>query len=234
MQGGAGNITGFDIDDDGALVPIAGSTQPLSQANAGPAEVQFSPDGDQLVVTEKAANALVIYPVDDGVAQSGQVQPAAGTTPFGFAFTKRGNLIVSEAFGGAAGAGAVSSYALDDSDVQVISGSVANHQSAPCWIAITKNGRYAYAANTGSGTISGYRVERHGALALLNANGVTATTGAGSKPADLDFSHDDRYLYVLNGGNGTVGAFATQLDGSLTPVAGASGLPAGAAGLVAE
>jgi len=37
--GGAGNITGFTIEHDGELAAIAGSTQSLSSATAGPAEV---------------------------------------------------------------------------------------------------------------------------------------------------------------------------------------------------
>ena len=57
--GGAGNISGFRIARNGTLTPIAGSTQPLTSAVAGPAEIAFTPEGDQLVVTEKATNAIV-------------------------------------------------------------------------------------------------------------------------------------------------------------------------------
>src|SRR6266566_9824000 len=67
--GGAGNISGFTVGSSGGLTPIAGSTKSLSTATAGPAEVSFSPDGRQLVVTEKGTSLLDVYPVDkNGVA----------------------------------------------------------------------------------------------------------------------------------------------------------------------
>src|SRR5216683_7157135 len=40
--GGSGNISGFTIDVNGALTPLAGSTRPLSGPAVGPAQVAFS------------------------------------------------------------------------------------------------------------------------------------------------------------------------------------------------
>ena len=103
------NITGFRIHDD-ELVPLPGSTQPLSGSGVAPAQVSFSPRGDVLVVTEKAVNNIDTYTVGkDGLADGPTVHPSVGETPFGFEFGKRGTLIVSEAFGGAPDASAVSS-----------------------------------------------------------------------------------------------------------------------------
>ena len=228
--GGSGNITGFRVGADGTLTPLAGSTQPLSSAAAGPAQVQFSPDGRLLVVTEKATNMIDTYTVGaDGIAAGPISQPSAGSVPFGFAFDTRGRLIVSEAFG------AVSSYTVDAQGVLgVISASVPDHQRAPCWLVITKNGRYAYTANAGSDSISGYAVAPDGSLSLLDADGVTGLTGAGGHPIDMDLSQNSQYLYALNSGNGTIAAFRVQADGSLTSLTGAGGLPAGAVGLAAR
>jgi 6-phosphogluconolactonase len=229
--GGTANITGFWFDD-GELSPVAGSTQLLSQPSPGPAQVAFSPDGELLVVTEKATNTIDIFVVDDGVAQPAQSFPSAGVTPFGFAFDQRGRLIISEAAGGAAGAGTASSYEVtDEGGLEVISGAVPSGQGAPCWVITTRKGRYAYIANTGSGTISGYRISREGELRLLDADGVTAVTGEGSAPADLALSRNGRFLYVRNGGTGTIGAFAVGRDGSLSAIMESGGLPAGSAGL---
>src|SRR4029079_14381215 len=113
--GGSGNITGFNIGRHGTLTPISGSTRPLSGGATGPAQVQFSPDGDLLVVTEKTTNLIDTYTVDrHGIANGPTTHPSSGATPFGFAFSKRGTLIVSEAIGGTPGLSAVSSYDLDD------------------------------------------------------------------------------------------------------------------------
>ena len=56
--GHAANIAGFHIHDDGTLDAIAGSTRPLSGPSVGPAQVQFTPNGRQLVVTEKNTNLI--------------------------------------------------------------------------------------------------------------------------------------------------------------------------------
>lgn len=50
----------------------------------------------------------------------------------------------------------------------------------------------------------------------------------------MALSNKSRYLYVRNGANGTVSAFIVQVDGSLTPVAHAEGLPESAAGIAAR
>jgi 6-phosphogluconolactonase (cycloisomerase 2 family) len=97
---------------------------------------------------------------------------------------------------------------------------------------ITGDGRFAYTSNTGSGTISGYRLSRAGELGLLDPDGVTATTMAG--PIDLALTRNDRFLYSLDSGVGAISAFRVKADGSLAPLAGASGLPAGANGLAAR
>ena len=47
---------------------LENSSRPLSGTGTGPAEVSFSPDGRNLVVTEKATNLLDVFPVDsDGL-----------------------------------------------------------------------------------------------------------------------------------------------------------------------
>jgi hypothetical protein len=45
---------------------------------------------------------------------------------------------------------------------------------------------------------------------------------------------DGRYLYSLNAGDGTLGAFGVAADGSLHAIPGLSGLPAGINGLAAR
>ncbi len=226
--GAPANISGFRIED-GTLSPLAGSTRPLSASSPGPAEVAFSPDGGVLVVTEKSTNEIDTYTVDKrGLASGPTTFASNGATPFGFAFDKRGHLIVSEA-----GPGAVSSYSVsEDGILAVISPSViAVGQQAACWVAVTKNGRYAYTANAHSGTVTGYGVAQNGSLSLLNANGITGITGGA--PLDMGFSRDSQFLYVVNSGLHTINAFKVQGDGSLVSLANAGTLPASASGIAA-
>ena len=229
LVGDADNVTAF-LFFNGELSPLADSTRSLSAANTDPAQISFSRDGNVLVVTEKATNVIDTFTVnDDGLIDEHQQFASVGETPFGFAF-RRDALIVSEAFGGAANASAVSSYELaDDGSLQVISPSVPTTETAACWVVVTRNGHFAYVSNTGSDTLSGYNVSSDGSLSLLDADGVTGVTGLG--PIDIALSVNGHFLYSLNSGDGTISAFRVNHDGSLSSLSGVAGIPSGANGL---
>jgi 6-phosphogluconolactonase (cycloisomerase 2 family) len=231
LNAGSDNISGFRLRHN-RLQPIAGSTVPLSGKGTGPAQIAFSPSGDTLLVTEKATNKIVTYTVNDhGVASGPIVQNSNGQTPFGFAFDKRGRALVSEAFGGTASA--LSSYAVSrQGALRAISNSVdAKGQKAACWVAISRNGKFAYITNTATNTISSYAIERDGSLRLLSS--VAATTAAG--PIDMDFSDDGQTLFVLTAGGHAIQSYdIDRSTGALTAVATATGLPASANGLIAR
>ncbi len=231
--GDPGNITGFKLSKHRGLTLLRDSTRPLSGSGTGPAQVSFDPEGELLVVTEKNTNLIDTYEVrNDGRVSGPTTHPSSGATPFGFAFDERDHLIVSEAFGGAPGQSAVSSYEVDDGEVEPITPSAATTETAACWIVVTEDGRFTYTSNTGSGSISGYRINRKGELSLLDGDGRTGVTGPG--PIDMALSRASRYLYSLNSGDETISGFRVGDHGSLTPIGGASGLPDGATGLAAD
>lgn len=227
--GGDGNISGFSLGRHGNLGPIAGSTRPLSTTASAPAQVEFTPDGRQLVVTEKDANAISIFRVrHSGRAIGPIVNASAGMTPFGFAFDRRGHLIVSEAVGGAPGASAVSSYKVRrDGQLRTLSASEGTTQTAACWTVVV--GRFAYVTNTGSGTVSSYLIERDGEISLLDAD--AGLTGDGSMPIDAAVSDGGRFLYVLGDGTDEVTAFRVGKTGGLTNIDADGGLPSSSVGL---
>lgn len=225
----AANISGFRISG-GGLARIDGSTQPLSADQPGPAQISFDPSGKVLVVTEKGTNTIDTYVVTSGVAGAPSAQAAAGTTPFGFAFSESKHLVVSEAFGGAASAGATSSYVLSaDGTLSVKSGSVTSNQSAPCWVAVAKN--HAYVTNAASNTVTAYTIATDGSLSLVG-DGANGQTGMG--PIDLDATDGNDLLYTLNGREHTISVFAIGADGALTKKPDFKGLPEFAVGLVAR
>jgi len=219
-DGESGNISGFQIEEHGDLIPLEGSTQNLSNEGIGPApmpaQVSFTPSGDSLVVTEKGTNLIDLFEVDHGLAHSLRTFPSSGQTPFGFAFGHDDRLIVTEAFGGQPGISAVSSYKVEDQQVEVISPSVATTQTAACWVAITQNGKLAFISETGSSTVSSMRIGRDGQLSLIQA--VAGSTGDGSRPGDLDLTKNSQFLYVLSGGTNTISAFEVSKDGSLNSI----------------
>jgi 6-phosphogluconolactonase (cycloisomerase 2 family) len=243
-EGGSGNISGFRLGRAGDLVPLAGragdlvplagSTRPLSGGGVDPAQIAFSPNGRVLAVTEKNTNLIDTYTVNrNGLASGPQTHASAGMTPFGFAFSPRGHLIVSEAFGGAPDASALSSYFVGNgADLDLVSGSVGTTETAACWVVVTGNGKYVYTTNTGSASITGYRVGHDGSLTLLDADGKTGQTG--TTPIDVAISANSQFVYNLNAGSHSISAFRVNADGSLTSLPGIAGLPASANGLAAR
>ncbi|MGH2731469.1 MAG: lactonase family protein, partial [Actinomycetota bacterium] len=175
-----GTISGFNLSRAGGLSALGASTRSLIGGPASaPAQVAFDPSGDLLVVTEKGTNVIDVFPVgDDGRPGDPVRNESSGEVPFGFTFGGPDVLIVSEAANSAA-----SSYRVfPDATLQVISGSVLNGQIASCWAVVS--GSYAYVSNTGSGTITGYRIGADGSLSLLDPDGVTGVTGDNSVPID--------------------------------------------------
>ena len=221
-----GNIAGYKLDSEGELTPIAGSVQPLSGITA-PAQISFNPQGTVLVVTEKTTNKIDTYTVNgDGVASAPISHASSGNTPFGFAFSNRGTLIVSEAAGGT-----LSSYSVSNAgSLTTISGSVPDNQLAPCWVVVTETSKYAYTTNAHSGTISSYTVDRNGVIHLLQS--IAATTGSGD--IDMALTRNSGYLYVSIISSQSTQGYKVHDDGSLSWVTTITGVPAGADGLAAD
>jgi 6-phosphogluconolactonase (cycloisomerase 2 family) len=224
------NITGFQFAQ-GQLTPLPGSTRTLSADNTGPAQVSFTSSGDVLVVTEKTTSLIDTFSLaTDGSPNSPKVFASPAATPFGFAAGHQNRIFVSNAAGSS-----LSSYEITNGgDVEVISDAIPTLQKAACWVALTENNRFAYTANTGSGSISGYSVAPDGTIELLDADGRTGNPGDGSHPIDMALSNNSRFLYSLNTGNGTISAFQVGSDGSLHSVGTVSGIPATASGLAAH
>jgi len=226
LVGDKDNITAFSFAG-GKLTALANSTRALSADNTGPAQVGFTRDGNELVVTERLTSLVDTFVLgDDGLAQTSKTFASPGATPFGFDVGRKDRVFVSEA------AGSASSYNLsEDGDLAVITASASTKQKAPCWLILSHDGRFAYTANAGSGSLSGFSVSHTGALELITADGRTAVTGAGSHPVDLAQSNDGRFLYSLNNGNGTITGFRVEHDGSLQPVTVVNGIATSGAGL---
>ncbi|BDG03188.1 lactonase family protein [Anaeromyxobacter oryzae] len=226
--GGDGNIAGLRLDEDGALRPVPGSVLPLSAAGTGPAQIGFDASGRTLAVTEKASQTISLYRMgEDGRAAGPSPSPSAGATPFGFAFTRRDILAVSEA-----GGGSVSSYDLEGGELELVSATVSDGGRAPCWVVATSDGRRVFVANAGSGTVSSYLVDARGTLTLRDG---TAGVIPGGKALDTALSAGDRFLYVIDPNHQAIQAFTVAADGSLAPLGeAASDLPPQAVGLAAR
>jgi 6-phosphogluconolactonase len=117
--------------------------------------------------------------------------------------------------------------------LSVLDGSEPTQETVACWVVVTHDGRYAYATNMGSGTITGFSIAGNGDLTPLDDDGVTAGE-AGRAPLDAAISYHNRLLYVLNSGTDQINGYAIEDDGSLTPLSNPVDVPDGSNGLAAR
>ena len=137
-------------------------------------------------------------------------------------------MIVSNAEMGAAGAGTGTSYIIrDNGKIRDINGARPNYQSAPCWVAIAKYGRFAYMTNTASNSVSSYYVAPWGGLYLVESD--AGETGKG--PLDIVVAANNYYVYALNSGTHDISGFHRMFFGKLGALSTTKGLPAPATGL---
>ena len=232
LNTGEPSLAGFRLGG-WKVQPLAGSRRELA-AGTDPAQVGFSPDGARLVVTQRGTNAIAVYPVlEAGQLGTPLVQPSSGPTPYGFALTKGGGLVVTEAFGAQAGKAAASSYRISEAGAAPVSRSVGNGRSEICWAVVTNDGRYAFTTNFGDGAVSRYSIGDDGSIALEEAAAGLAVDGH-TGLRDEDLSGDGRFLYAIDADSRRVFGWAVGAGGSLSPVGSWQGLPATVAGLAAS
>lgn len=235
-------ISGFTVAKDGALEPIPGATYGLDpDTNSGCAQVSFAPDGDVLVVTERTATIEGQAPGDEGVINTflvnddgtlgtHRVIDATGQGPFGFTFTKKGDLLTTEQFDGPGGPsqGAATGYQVNDDGSLTSTGpSARNGGTDTCWIVATDDASFAFSTSFFSNNdpaapfpesardgsrITSYRIDKDGTVSVLDPIAFDAEQGA----SDITLSRGSDYLYQLNSFNGTINGFAVGKDGSLT------------------
>jgi 6-phosphogluconolactonase len=234
LNNGSASISGFRVAN-GKLAALDGSSRMLSAPDADGAQVSFSRDGRTLVVTERGTNSISSYAVDErGYAEGPATIASAGATPYGFDFTARGAVVVTEAFGGEIGKAAASSYSLTaPGRLAPVSGSVGDTRSEVCWAAATHDGRFVYVTNFGDGTISSYSIAADGSLALLEP--VAASTRLGEPGIrDEALTADGAFLYAIDADAQRVHGWSVGEDGRLQPVGSFEGVPATVAGLAAS
>jgi DNA-binding beta-propeller fold protein YncE len=227
------SVVGFRVTHSG-IGRIHGAWRRLATVDSGPAQVDVNPAGTVAVVTNKTSNTIDTFRITpDGALGHATSHPSVGGTPFGFAFTRSGTLVVSDA--SIPPSSGATAYAVSASGALTPrSGAVENHQQASCWVAVTPDGRFAYTANAASGTLSGYRVHPGGSITLLDTGGGTASLGAGSHPLDEAVTPGGSFLYVLADGFGRLEALRIGSDGSLHHIGGLGGLPSGTVGIAAR
>lgn len=216
------NYTGFTLDANGRLEPLADSTVPLP-ATANPGAIFFNATGTNLVGTRVGPDDGPSFLDSFAVGRDGRLRsapgspfPAQATGPFGGAFrpTDPAQLFVVNAHAGP-NHGSVSAYDVgSDGTLRAIGASpFPNRQTAPCWMDITPDGRYLFTINTPLSSISRYTILGDGALDLLGS--ITFNDPTGLRPIDARLAPAGDYLYVVGADAGVVSVIAVE-GGNLT------------------
>lgn len=232
--GGSDNITAFQVGSGGTLTQLSDSTRPLSASATAPAQIQFSPDGKVLVVTEKATNNIDTYTIGaDGLATGPIVTAADAETPFGFDIANLNQLFVSDDFNDAANAGALSSWLLaDDGTIHLVSSKVPSGESGACWVVVHQSGVFAFVANTVASTVSIYSVNSQNASVTFLSSFPSPFS-----ETDLGFSADGKFLFALAPDQNFKGSPGIRVwrfhpaSGKVTALPGVTGLPRSIDGL---
>ena len=228
---GDARIDGFRLID-GELVAIEGSSRALSTPDG--AQVGFTPDGRALLVTERGGDKLTSYAVGmDGSLGAPRTVDSQGATPYGFAVSSNGTLVVTEAFRAEKGAAAVSSYRVEGDAVTPVTASIGNGRSEICWAVISNDGRYAFTTNFADGAVSRYAIANDGSLTLEDAiAGLTTDGQPGLR--DEDLSDDGGFLYAIDADQGRIVGWSVDEHGHLSMLGAWDGVPTTVAGLAAR
>ena len=213
--GGSSNVVGFTVSANGQLSEISNSTRFLTTNNSEGASLAFSPNGQFLVVTERATNNIDVFQVQaDGTLSPIAVNTDSEPGTFSATFAPSGALLISETGpAGGSDASTISSYAiLANGTLSPISAGVATLGNANCWNAATPNGLWVYVSNAASSTISGFHIGKNGSLTPIGAT-VLGINPSGSGNLDIAVTADSQFLYSLNSGNGTIGVFQIEQEG---------------------
>jgi 6-phosphogluconolactonase len=209
-----GNIAGLRFNAAGNLTAVSGSIRALTPTVPGLArQVGFNNNGKLLVVsllgdptlaTPVATDSIDTFKISaSGAASAPTAHNATTPFPFGFAFDPRDQLIMSQVTSlTVPGAGDTASYGVAASGALTPIATVGTKGTAPCWVTITPNGKYAFVVNTGGGAPTGgftseYKLSPSGGLTLLGNTSVRPNEFA---LTDETLSSDSRYLYVLSTG----------------------------------
>ena len=233
LNTGEPGLAAFRLDAEG-IAQMEGSDQALEASDADPAQVAFSPDGSMVVITERGTDSIVTYELTpEGTFGASSEIASEGPTPYGFAFTSGGTLIVTEAFGAQKGAAAASSYAIEGGSLVARTSSVGNGRSEICWALVTPDDRFAFTTNFADGAVSRFAIASDGSLSLEDAAaGVSVEGMPGLR--DEALSSDGRFLYAIDADSGRIYGWSVEADGTLELIGSWGGLPETVAGLAAS
>ena len=231
-------LQGYTITlSSGALTP-AGSAL---TTGTFPFALALSPSFNALFADNNGSNTISAYTVNS----DGSLTAASGTTatkslPMGMAIDPAGKFL----FVANQGSNSISAFSINGTALTAVAGSpfctiqqatspdctppAGISPTGPTAVVVSATGKFLYASNSISGTVSAFSISSTGVLAQLGQSPYTV----GLSPAGMGIAGGGAFLYVTNNGSNDVSAFEicdkvvnscatpSTPDGTLTPITG--------------
>lgn len=208
------NYTGFTVNPDGSLSPLAGSTVTLGIGD-GVTEVLFDSAGAYLLGFRVNAGQIDVFAVNS-TGRLASTATVAAAAPFGAEFSPANASELLVTLVGVPGAG---SYFLSPSGALDRTGSAADAKSKdPCWTAIARNGTFLWTSNFQPSSLSLFSIASDGQLTFRSEH---ATAAFGNASADIALDASGKFLYQLlpfPGSNPRIHVMAVGGDGTLRDI----------------
>ena len=209
----APNYTGFHIEHDGKLTPIAGSTVTLP-LGLSPGQILASQQGDLLfgdnftpppLVNVALSNTIEPFNVDPSgrltVAPGGAI--ASNATPpliLGLAENPTQRIL----YAGLPGAGGLDVFTYDRNGALHLANTVGSTGKGTCWVTVSADGKTLYTSDSGTDSVAVYSLAnplKPVEIQEFSLNGPKAATGAtGNETVNFQLALDPsgESLYVVN------------------------------------
>jgi 6-phosphogluconolactonase len=207
---GNSDVVGFSLEQ-GHLIRIPNATGYLTTGLSGGSSITFSADGRVLLVAERTTGKIDSFPVNtDGTLGAATVTSYPGI--FDFTISPTNDLLVTVGGPNVSSTSVADNAALTAVDTTPIF-------AGACWVVVTPKG-FVYASTGGPSIINGYSLSTSGGFTAIGTGEAAFISGA--TILDLAVSSGGGFLYSLNSGNGTIGAWTiNQSTGVLTANVGA-------------
>jgi 6-phosphogluconolactonase (cycloisomerase 2 family) len=204
----APSVTGFDIEPNGALTPIAHSTVSFPVGTLA-TQTLVAPDGRFLFVEvgtlagTPGGNTVNTFLINaDGSLTAAPGGPAGAGTNAPFLLGAAANPRLNIVYTGFASSSQVGVFTYDETGRTTFVQAVPDTGAAPCWCVVSADGRVLYVSNTATDSIGVYSLAdplHPVQIQNLPLAGPHSATGTGSQTASFEIALDPtgRYLYAI-------------------------------------
>jgi 6-phosphogluconolactonase len=177
------------------------------------------PSSTLLFATISGANHLDVYSIASGAALTAVPNSpfATGNGPQGVAAWPKSTSSAGFVYTANQGDNTISafSYGTSQGSLQLQPATTYSTGQAPVGMTIDPTGTYLYTANSGDGTVSAFSINQStGALTALGAavasGNLNPTLHANPGPVALEVDPSGKYLYCVNGTDGSVSRFTVS------------------------